>query len=169
MDVAELLTDLFGRIRPVAERAVVGLDPDQLTARPAPDANTIAWQVWHLARVQDSHLAELVEGSTQIYVDDDWGPRFGLSSDADDTGYGHSSAEVAAVRPESADALVEYLAQVSEATDRYIAALGPDDLDRVVDRRWDPPVTLGVRLVSVADDCLQHAGQANYARGVLGF
>ncbi len=46
--------------------------------------------------------------------------------------------------------------------------LTPDDLDRVVDRRWDPPVTLGVRLVSVADDCLQHAGQAAYLRGLLG-
>jgi len=41
------------------------------------------------------------------------------------------------------------------------------ELDRIVDRRWDPPVTVGVRLVSVADDCLQHAGQAAYARGLL--
>ena len=43
-----------------------------------------------------------------------------------------------------------------------LEGLAPDDLDRVVDRRWDPPVTLGVRLVSIADDSLQHAGQAAY-------
>ena len=49
-----------------------------------------------------------------------------------------------------------------------LTSLSADDLDRVVDRRWDPPVTLGVRLVSVADDGLQHAGQAAYVRGLLG-
>ena len=40
------------------------------------------------------------------------------------------------------------------------------DLDRVVDERWDPPVTLAVRLVSVLADGLEHAGQAAYIRGV---
>jgi len=128
----------------------------------------VAWLIWHLARVQDSHIAELVDGATQVYVDGDWGPRFGLASDPDDTGYGHSSAEVAAVRPESGSVLLDYLARVSEVTERYLDGLTAVDLDRVVDRRWDPPVTLGVRLVSVADDCLEHAGQANYARGLLG-
>ena len=39
--------------------------------------------------------------------------------------------------------------------------------DRVVDRTWDPPVTLGVRLVSILDDDTQHAGQAAYVRGLL--
>jgi hypothetical protein len=37
----------------------------------------------------------------------------------------------------------------------------------VVDEAWDPPVTLGVRLVSVIDDCAQHAGQAAFVRGIV--
>ena len=41
------------------------------------------------------------------------------------------------------------------------------DLSRVVDEAWDPPVTLGVRLVSVISDGLQHAGQAAFIRGIL--
>ena len=41
------------------------------------------------------------------------------------------------------------------------------DLERVVDTSWDPPVTLGVRLISVISDDLQHAGQAAYAAGLL--
>jgi hypothetical protein len=45
--------------------------------------------------------------------------------------------------------------------------LTDDDLDRIVDERWDPPVSLGVRLVSVIDDDAQHAGQAAYLRGLL--
>ena len=45
--------------------------------------------------------------------------------------------------------------------------LTDDDLDRIVDTSWDPPVTLGVRLISVLSDDLQHAGQAAFVRGVL--
>jgi hypothetical protein len=40
------------------------------------------------------------------------------------------------------------------------------DLDKVIDRSWDPPATVRVRLVSVIEDCLQHVGQAAYLRGV---
>jgi hypothetical protein len=48
-----------------------------------------------------------------------------------------------------------------------LQALSDADLERVVDERWEPPVTLGVRLVSIADDGLQHVGQAAYVRGML--
>ena len=69
------------------------------------------------------------------------------------------------VRPASVDALRDYYRAVRERTSAYLATVTPDDLDRIVDRRWDPPVTLGVRLVSIADDEIQHAGQAAYAAG----
>jgi hypothetical protein len=36
-----------------------------------------------------------------------------------------------------------------------------------VDDYWDPPVTLGVRLVSIISDDLQHVGQAAFIRGVI--
>ena len=93
--------------------------------------------------------------------------RFGLPFDAGDTGYGHSSEQVAQVRAD-ADLLAAYLAAVHEQTARLPRGLAPDDLDRVVDTRWDPPVTLGVRLVSVVNDDSQHLGQAAYVRGLLG-
>jgi len=167
VDVAALLTESFGRIPGLARRAVRGLGPDQLVARPAPDANPIAWLVWHLARVQDSHVSELVPAD-QVWVTGDWAASVGLEPDPGNTGYGHSSAEVASVRPRDGDALLAYLDAVAERTAAFLADLGPGDLDRVVDRAWDPPVTLGVRLVSVVDDCVQHAGQAAYVRGLIG-
>ena len=66
-----------------------------------------------------------------------------------------------------ADLLLGYYDAVHERTLQYLGRIGEDDLDRIVDRRWDPPVTLGVRLVSVADDDIQHAGQAAFVRGVV--
>ena len=166
MDVSGLLLELYGRIPPLAHHAASGLSPAQLTKRPAPGTNSIGWLVWHLARVQDHHVAELL-GTEQIWVDDGWAARFGLEPDPSNTGYGHDADEVAAVRPDSADALIDYLGAVDARTRRLLETIAPADLDRIVDRRWDPPVTLGVRLVSVADDCLQHAGQAAYVRGLL--
>ncbi len=166
MDIAELLVELYGRVPPLAARAADGLSPHQLCESPAAGTNSIGWLIWHLTRVQDHHLAELLD-QPQLWVEGEWASRFGLEPDPTNTGYGHDAAQVAAVQPDTAAALLGYLDAVDLRTRRYLETLAPEDLDRVVDRRWDPPVTLGVRLVSVADDCLQHAGQAAYVRGLL--
>ncbi len=166
VDVGALLFELYGRIPPLARDAVEGLGLDRLTERPSADANPIAWLIWHLARVQDHHVAELL-GTEQLWVGDDWARRFGLDPEPSNTGYGHSPEEVASVRPDRPDVLLEYLDAVDRRTRAMLDELTPADLDRIVDRSWDPPVTLGVRLVSIADDSLQHAGQAAYVRGVL--
>ncbi|HEV7687276.1 MAG TPA: DUF664 domain-containing protein [Acidimicrobiia bacterium] len=167
MDVAALLVELYGRIPPLVREAVDGLDDKQLAERPAPGANSIAWLVWHLTRIQDHHVSELLAGG-QLWVDGGWAERFGLDPDPQNHGYGHSAEEVAAVRPDGPGILVEYLDAVWGRTRDLLEGLTAADLDRVVDRRWDPPVTLGVRLVSIADDSLQHVGQAAYVRGLLG-
>jgi hypothetical protein len=166
MDTASLLLELYGRIPPLAARAVDGLDVAELCTAPEEGANTVGWLVWHLARVQDHHVAELL-GTDQVWVGGDWARRTGLEPDPSNTGYGHSAEEVASVRPESSEVLLEYLDEVQRRTTAMLEGLAPEDLDRVVDERWDPPVTLGVRLVSIADDSLQHAGQAAYVRGLL--
>jgi uncharacterized damage-inducible protein DinB len=166
MDAAAVLLELYGRIPPLADAAVDGASPDDLLARPTRDANSIAWLVWHVARVQDHHVSELLE-TEQLWVTGDWPGRFGLEPDPDNTGYGHTSAEVAAVRPDQPQTLLDYLAAVDARTREMLAGVGESDLARIVDRRWDPPVTMGVRLVSIADDALQHLGQAAYVRGLL--
>jgi uncharacterized damage-inducible protein DinB len=166
VDIATLLIEIYGRIPPLARHAVEDTDPALLVKQPTPGANTIAWLVWHLARVQDHHVAELL-GTAQIWIDGEWASRFGLAPDPSNTGYGHSAEQVAAVRPERPQVLLDYLDAVYRRTRTMLARLQAEDLERVVDERWDPPVTLGVRLVSIADDSLQHAGQAAYLRGIL--
>lgn len=166
MDTTDLLLEAFGRIAPIATSAVEGLDADALNARPDAEANPIAWLVWHLARVQDDHVAE-VAGREQVWTAGGWSERFALPLDDADIGYGHSREQVAAVRVESSDLLSGYVQAVCDATTTYLRSLAAEDLDRVVDEQWDPPVTLGVRLVSVLGDDLQHAGQASYVRGLV--
>jgi uncharacterized damage-inducible protein DinB len=166
MTAADLLTDAFGRIREVVHEAVDGLTPEQLDFRPASQANSIAWLVWHLTRIQDDHIAGVAQRE-QVWTSEGWADRFGLSLPPEDHGYGHTAEEVALVRVKSAELLTAYHDAVYEKTIRYVRHLVDADFSRVVDKSWDPPVTLGVRLVSVISDDLQHAGQAAYLRGLL--
>jgi uncharacterized damage-inducible protein DinB len=166
MNSAGILVDAFERIREVVHEAVEGLPPDDLSARLDEGANSIAWLVWHLTRIQDDHVAD-VAGVEQIWFTADWAARFALPFAKEATGYGHSSKQVAAVRVSSDELLLGYYDAVHERTVSFIRDLRDKDLDRIVDESWSPPVTLGVRLVSVIADDLQHAGQAAFVRGAL--
>ena len=165
MEVAGLLVDAFGRIREEVHGVLDGTSRAVLTYRPDPDANSIAWLVWHLTRIQDDHVAD-VAGAEQRWLAADWRERFGLPFAPGATGYGQSSDEVAAVQA-PAELLLGYLDAVTAQSLSYLKSVTDDDLDRIVDTNWDPPVTLGVRLISVLSDGLQHAGQAAYVRGVV--
>lgn len=165
MTPADLLIDSLGRVLEGVEAVLDGASDDLLAERPGPDANSIAWLVWHLTRVQDDHVAG-VAGSEQVWTADGYDARFGLPFETGDIGYGQTSEQVAQVRATAA-LLADYHRATHARSLAYLASLTADDLDRVVDERWDPPVTLGVRLVSVVNDCTQHVGQAAYARGLL--
>ena len=163
MTSAEILVDAFGRVQETVHGVVRGLTSSQLAERLAPEANSIAWLVWHLTRVEDDHVAGAF-GAPQVWAE--YGKRFELPFPASDIGYGHSSAQVAQVTA-SADLLTGYQDAVHEQAARLVSGITDADLERVVDENWDPPVTLSVRLVSVISDCLQHAGQAAFVRGIL--
>src|SRR3954447_23559000 len=162
----DLLLYAYGEIQQTLGRALSGVPAEQLTARVGPESNTIAWLAWHLLRVQDDHVAE-VAGREQVWTAQGFAQRFGLPFDADATGYGFGPDDVAAVRIDSPQLLLDYAAAVHAQSAEFLQGLSDDDLDRVVDERWDPPVTLGVRLVSVLSDDLQHIGQAAYVKGLL--
>ncbi|MCX3063080.1 mycothiol transferase [Streptomyces beihaiensis] len=162
----DLLIDGYSRVQEEVHAAVDGLSVEHLHTRPAKDANSVTWLIWHLTRVQDDHVADAA-GLEQVWTAQGWAERFGLGLPAADTGYGHTSRQVGRVKVASGALLVGYYDAVHEQTLGFLGALTDKDLDRIVDERWDPPVSLGVRLVSVLADDLQHVGQAAYLRGLL--
>jgi DinB superfamily len=164
MEFNEVWVDAFGRVRDATYRVLDGVSREVLTYRPDPDANSIAWLVWHLTRIQDDHVAD-VAGVEQQWTAGGWYERFDLPFPPEAHGYGQSSDEVGQVDADG-DLLRGYLEVVHAVTIDYVGGLRAGDLDRIVDERWDPPVSLGVRLVSVVDDGLEHAGQAAYVRGL---
>ena len=165
MDAMQLLEDLYSRIGPTVRRAVEGLSDDALTARLDPEANSIAWLAWHLARGQDLQVSEAC-GRDQVWTAGRWDERFGLPFGPEDSGNGHSAHDVAAARA-PAGLLLGYVEDVQNESLDVLTGLADVDLEIVVDRAWDPPVTLGARLLSIAVDSLEHAAQIDYVRGVL--
>ncbi|MCD5310252.1 mycothiol transferase [Kineosporia babensis] len=166
MNTAELLEDGYERVRESLAQVASGLSAEQLAHRPGGTGNSIGWLLWHLTRVQDDHVAD-VAGTEQVYTAQGFARRFDLPFDDKDHGYGHTSEQVAQVRVADPQLLVDYYEAVHAHTLQYVAGLKDADLDRIVDEAWDPPVTLGVRLISVMDDDAQHVGQAAYIRGLL--
>ena len=165
MDIGALLADSLERVRDQVADVVDGLNSDQLAWRPDDDANSIAWLLWHLTRIEDDHVAE-VAGTEQVWTAAGWYDRFGLPFPPEVHGWGQTSADVARVRVDG-DLLAGYHAEVAARVVAYVGQLTPDDLERIVDERWDPPVSLGVRLVSVVNEVNQHVGQAAYVRGMI--
>jgi hypothetical protein len=160
-----LLSDSLARVRDQVVEVVSGLEVDQLAWRPDDGSNSIAWLVWHLTRIEDDHVAD-VAGIDQVWTSQGWYERFALPFPPGAHGWGHSSAEVAAVRV-TGELLAGYHGADAALVLEYVGSIEPADLDRIVDERWDPPVSLAVRLVSVVNEVNQHLGQAAYLRGLV--
>jgi hypothetical protein len=161
----ELLRDSFTRLIEHVDELTDGLTDEVASYRPTPQANSIGWLIWHSARVQDIQVCDIAKTLADVWTRDGWVERFGLDLPRDDTGYGHSADAVAKVGA-PAELLAGYYHAVHDMTLEFVETLTDADLERIVDRRWDPPVTASARLVSIVDDCAQHLGQAAYLRGI---
>lgn len=171
MDALEVLRDGFGRVAENLPSVVEGIDADTVNGQPAPGHNSIGWLLWHLARIEDAQVAALatslgLPGGGQVW-DDGWYERFGLPYPREAHGYGMDQADVDRFRLADPTLLSGYYAGVHRATLALLDHLDEQQLDEVVDEDYDPPVTAGVRLVSVLDDVAQHVGQAAYLKGLL--
>jgi uncharacterized damage-inducible protein DinB len=167
MDSKDVLIDLYGRIERALQLSLKDLAPEQLQFRPGRESNSIAWLAWHLTRQQDRQISDLA-GKEQAWIADGWHAKFDKPADPNDTGQGYTAEQVAAVRPATGQLLLDYFEAVLQRSKDYLQTVTDAELDRVLDEpRWNPPPTVGVRLVSIAVDGLQHAGQAAYLRGLI--
>ncbi|MDY6845403.1 MAG: DinB family protein [Thermodesulfobacteriota bacterium] len=166
MEWYDLLEDSYARVPEVLERVLEGLTEDDLNWQPRSDCNSIGWLVWHLTRQQDAQIASLM-GGTQAWIEDGWHKKFNRPPDPHDMGFGHTPEDVAAFKSPDIQTFLDYNRAVMEYSKRYFCSLTQSDLDRTLDEPWfQPPPTVGVRLVSIMNDAVLHAGQAAYIRGL---
>ncbi|HWC04573.1 MAG TPA: DinB family protein [Methylomirabilota bacterium] len=166
MEWRELIVDGYDRLPELTAEVLAGVRAADLDWPPRPGCNPLGWTVWHLIRVQDAQIADLM-GEADLWTRDGWHQKYGRPPDHEDSGYGHTAAQVRAFRSPSAKVPLDYLRAVTERTKQYLASLSPAELDRELDEPGPDPPTVGVRLVSILADCHQHAGEASYIRGLL--
>jgi hypothetical protein len=167
MNWRELVVDGYDRLPEVMREVLAGLVVADLNQQPHPDCNSLGWTAWHLTRVQDSQIADLM-AVEQLWIKNGWYKKFKRPADPNDSGYGHTPEQVRAFESPGVKTQLDYLHAVVERTKRYVTSLSPSALDRKLDEPWFKPLpTVGVRIVSVLADCHQHAGQASYIRGLL--
>ena len=166
MEWKDLLIDGYGRVPEFLKNVLQGLNQDDLGWQPRHDCNSIGWLVWHLTRQQDVQTAALM-GEEQLWIREKWYAKFNRQSEPDDTGFGHSPEQLSAFKSPEAKTLLDYNRAVVERSKQYISNLSETDLDRELNEPWFQPLpTVGVRLVSILDDSILHAGQAAYVRGL---
>ena len=167
MEWRQLIVDGYDRLPDLMKEVLAGLRAADLDQQPHPDCNSVGWTAWHLTRVQDSQIADLM-GKEQLWIEDGWHKKFRRPPDPDDSGYGHTPEQVRAFKSPSVRSQLDYLQAVVERTKKYLASLRPTDLDRELEEPWFQPLpTVGVRIVSILADCHHHAGEASYIRGLL--
>ena len=167
MEWQDLLADGFSRVPEFLESVLKGLTADDIKWQPREDSNSIGWLIWHLTRQQDAQIAALM-GEEQLWIKDGWHSKFDRDADPKDTGFGHTPEQVAAFKPPDSKTMLGYLRAAVERSKKYFLTLSKDDLDRELKEPWFQPLpTVGVRLISILDDCALHAGQAAYIRGLI--
>lgn len=109
----------------------------------------------------------MLTGEQQVWERDGFAEKTGLGERGAGIGYGDTPEQAREIQVHNPDVLIDYIQAAAEAYRAYVHTVSEEQLDDVVDERFDPPVKRGVRLVSMVDDALQHVGQVFYAKGIL--
>ena len=79
----------------MVDRALEGMDDAALARQPNDESNSIAWLLWHMTRVVDVFIHTRLQPKTQLWVQDGWHQKFGMSDDTSSHGGGWSLEQVA--------------------------------------------------------------------------
>jgi hypothetical protein len=108
-----------------AERTFGGLTDEQMRARPREDLNSLAWILWHIARVEDAMVHRVLYGRSQVF-DDAWARRLGITRR--DFGTGMTSPEVTELTGQlDIGALREYRDAVGRRTRELVGGFKDED------------------------------------------
>lgn len=164
----QLLIETYKRLSKEYEDILDGLTPEDLHKRPAPDANTIGWLLWHTARSLDRTIGDVIIGE-QLWTRDKWYEKFGRKPDPNETGWGHSFEEAGKFRVPDINMLIDYQRAVVEVSVDYLGRLTEKELDRECPLSTHPGAKMPAdgRIIGNINDCFQHVGQAAYVRGLL--
>ena len=165
MDATQLITTMLEDLQRGFRREVEPLTQEQFVARPTPEANTVAFVLWHVTRTEDNIVHGQVTSGTPLWVAEGWHDRLGLEPDEGGTGF--TAEQVGAFQPRKED-LIAYCERVWEVAPGLLSTLTEEDLDRAPnpDR---PHMTLGRSLANfMLGHGFWHLGDIRFIKGLQG-
>ena len=155
--------------------ATAPLSEEEMHWRPDAESNSIAFLIWHTARVEDRLINVFARGAEEVWTRDGWSAKIGIPEA--DHGVNYTLEQVAALPPITKDDLQQYFDAVRAETLDYVRSLNDDDFDSVPeDRSPFPEFPASVRyfrgrsisaifrqLIGEED---QHLGQVSFIRGL---
>ena len=131
MDAIGFFLTRYGDLhRGLVDGLLSGLPEAQLRGRPHPGVNTIAWLLWHSARIEDVAVNRFLADRPQV-LDGGWLERLGVARR--DVGTGMSDAEVDELSARTdIQALRGYWDAVSARTLELVETLRGTDLEATV-------------------------------------
>lgn len=171
MNYLDMLCEEIDRARERFLRMLEGVSLEEANSFPVaditPQVKSLTWLTWHTARELDLQIAHLAKTET-IWVEQLFEDKFSFEVGQDEDGWNHTLEQAKKIVVDDFTDLKTYLNASCDFAITYLKSLEEASFDAVVDDSWTPPVTRGVRLVSIIDDAAMHSGQAIYARRLLG-
>ncbi len=150
----------------MVDRALDGLDDTMLAQQISGETNSIAWLLFHMTRVVDTFINTRLQSKPQLWIQDGWCEKCGLSDDPETTGQGWSSEKVAAWTVPSRVVLLGYFEATKAAAREYLDGLSDADLGatRIVPPATEPRSVSEMLGILVYDN-VTHGGQIAFLRG----
>ena len=125
MAVSAGISNALERNWGMVDRAIDGLSDETLARQISDSDNSIGWLLFHMSRVVDVFMNARFQGKPQLWIEDGWCEKFGLSDDPETTGQGWDTARVAAwPRPlPSKDVLVGYYEAMKACCQDYMSSV----------------------------------------------
>ena len=135
MDALQFFLTRYKRRADMAGSMMDGLTDQQVRVAPRSGVNTIAWLVWHVARVEDVGVNRLVADDRQVFDRGEWAPRLNVPRRDFGTGMTPDEVRDLSARIDLA-ALRAYWQAVGHRTEEVVHGLRPEDLDQVNDAAY---------------------------------
>ena len=152
----------------MVDAALEGLDDAAMARQPSNECNSAAWILWHMNRVVDNFVHTRFRSIPNLWVQDGWHQKFGMSGDLEDRGVGWTAEQVAAWTPPSKEIQLGYYETIKTAAIEYLESATFEDLEkRMVNAPVAEPRSVAVLLGQMTWDNIAHGGQIAYLRGLF--
>lgn len=170
MEAKDLILKSLKQSQEYLTGALDGLTQEEAAWSPGEECNSIAFILWHIARVEDIFVQRHCQRKEELYEVEGWWEKLGTPATETgngfkESGYGYTVAQLQAWPVPKIETLRSYADSVCSQTLAFLESLPSQELDEVP---WPerPLDSIGSALCHMSTEIALHVGQIAYLRGI---